>query len=47
MEKIKDYGSKMLKDSALEVLKDCRENIKTCKALVTDLNERELLLGMD
>lgn len=47
MEKLKEFGSRMLKDSALELLKACREVTTFCIRFIEDLNERENLLGMD
>lgn len=37
----------MLKDSALQLLKDARENTTYCIKFIEDLNRRQILLGMD
>ena len=40
VEKLKEFGSRMLKDSALELLKQCRDATTFNTKFVADLNER-------
>lgn len=47
IEGLKEYGSVIMKDTAIEVLANCRGRITDLKSKLKDLNRRELLLGID
>jgi dynein heavy chain, axonemal len=47
IETLKEFGSIILKDSAIELLTNCRNKIQDLKNELRDLNERETLLGME
>lgn len=46
IETLKEFGSIILKDSAIELLEKCRNKIQELKNELKDLIERETLLGM-
>lgn len=47
IEGLKEYGSVIMKDTAIEVLTNCRAKITELKTELKDLNRRELLLSID
>lgn len=47
IETLKEFGSVILKDSALELLSNCRQKINQLKLELRDLNKREGLLAID
>jgi hypothetical protein len=47
IESLKEFGSEILKDSALELIGSCRKKITDFKVELKDLNKREGLLGID
>jgi len=47
IESLKEYGSVILKDAAIELLENCRNRISKLKEDLKNLNKREALLGID
>jgi dynein heavy chain, axonemal len=47
IEGLKEFGSIILKDTAIELLNSCRKKVQDLKEELKDLNKREVLLGME